>query len=378
MISFEIVEEPDKIKEYHPKWDELFNSREFEASLSLDWTEALVKTHLEGARYFLIVLRDSTGILGIVPLCIREIKKHGLSLSTLIPISEYFNTHSDLLLSNSSEELTEVLLRALSNLNYRWDVFRMNRFVETSPVLNQIACNLKNGAAFNFEIRRAEPSFFIQLGNSYNDYLEKKSSNFRYKLKNVAKKMHATGDVAFSSTRDFRDFSEAYDIILSIERNSWKHKHGTAITSSEKQREFYRVLGQSAFNKGWLRLCILSLNHEPIAFEMGLVKGKKYYGVHGSYDEKFKKENPGTMLLARFIEDLIRDGIEEYDWFGEPFEFQSRWTDKFRWHKSLLIYNNTLKARLFFIFNALKDKLITDEKEQIVLRDPRGVRPEKA
>jgi len=377
MISYEIIEELDKIKEYYGKWDELFNSREYEASLSLDWTDALLKTHLQGASFFLVVLRDANGILGIVPLCIKEVKKYGLLLLTLLPISEYFNTHSDLLLTNSSEELVEVLLKALFNLKNKWDVFRINRFVENNPLLDRIACNLKNNAAFNFEIRRAEPSFFIQLGNSYDDYLKKKSANFRYKLKSIVKKMHSIGDVAFLRTQDFHDFSEVYNIILSIERNSWKHKHGTAITSSEKQQEFYRVLGQSAFNKGWLRLCILFLNREPIAFEMGLVKGQKYYGVHGSYNEKYKKENPGTMLLAQFIEDLIHEGIKEYDWFGEPFEFQSRWTDKFRWHRSLLIYNNTLKAKLFFIFNTLKEKMIHDVKKQIVFRDPRDVRPEK-
>lgn len=377
MIYFEIIEELEEIKKYYPKWDKLFNSRECEASLSLDWTQALLETHLQDARFFLLILRGSTEILGIVPLCIRKVRKFGLSLLTLIPISEYFNTHSDLLLTNSSEELIELLLQSLSNLKYKWDIFRMNRFVETNPILDRIACNLKRNSDFNFDIRRAEPSFFIQLGNSYSDFLEKKSANFRHKLKSVVKKIYSVGDVSFLRIQDFRKFSDAYDIILSIEKNSWKHQHGTAITCSEKQREFYRSLGQSAFNKGWFRLCILKLNGNPIAFEMGLVKDKKYYGIHGSYDEKFKKENPGTVLFARFIEDLFDDGIKEYDWFGEPFEFQRRWTDKFRWHKSLLIYNNTPKAILFFIFNRLKGKLRHDEKAQMVLRDPRDVNPEK-
>ncbi len=376
MISFEVIDELDKIKEYFPKWDELFNSRESEASLSIDWTDALQKTHLQGAAFFLVVLRDSSGILGILPLCIKEAKKFGLSLSTLIPVAEYFNTHSDILLSSSSDEVIEALLRALSGLKYKWDIFRINRFIETSPVLDRITRHLQDNATFDFDIRRTEPSFFIELGDSYDDYLRKKSSNFRHKLKNVAKKMHSLGDVAFLRTQDFRDFSEAYNVILSIEGNSWKHEHGTAITSSEKQKEFYRALGQSAYDKGWLRLCILYLNHEPVAFEMGLVKGQKYYGVHASYKEKYKKENPGTMLLARYIEDLIRDGIKEYDWFGEPFEFQSRWTDKYRWHKSLLIYNRTLKAKLFFIFNKLKSKSNHDVKDKIVFLDPRAVRPE--
>lgn len=377
MISFEIIEGLDEIKEFYTQWDQLFDLGEYEASLSLEWTEALIKTHLEGDAFSLVVLNDSSGILGIVPLAISENKKFGLSLLTVFPISEYFNTHSDLLLKNYSEELLEVLLKALSSLKYKWDVFRINRFVETNPVLDRITYNLKNHLAFNYAIWRTEPSFFIEFDNSYSDFLKRLSAKFRYKLKSTSKKMHSIGDVAFFRNQDFQDFSVAYNTILSIEEKSWKHKHGTAITSSEKKRKFYRELCENAFNKGRLRLCVLYLNHEPIAYELGLLKNKRYYSVHGSYDEKYKKENPGTVLLARFIEDLIHDGIKELDFFGEPFEWQSYWTDKYRWHKSLLIYNHTLKAKLFFIYNTLKNKFSQKLKDQIVLRNPRDIKPEQ-
>jgi CelD/BcsL family acetyltransferase involved in cellulose biosynthesis len=377
MISYEIIKEFDKIEEYFPHWDQLFNSGQYEASLSLDWTLALLKTHLDGASFFLIVLRDSTQILGIVPVCIREVRKHGLSLLTMFPLAEYFNTHSDLLLKNWSEELLKVLLEALFSVEHKWDIFRINRFVETNPILESITHNLRNNFTFKYDIQKAEPSFFIELDNNYDDFLGRRSANFRYQIKRVAKKIQSLGDITFLRNQDSNDFDEVYNTILSIEEKSWKHRHGTAISSTEKQREFYRELGKSAFNKGWLRLCILYLDHDPIAFEMGLVKCKKYYGVHGSYDEKFKKWNPGTALLARFIEDLIHDGMKEYDWFGEPFEFQNRWTDKFRWHNSLIIYNNTSKARLFAVYNTLKNRLIHNINEELVLRNPREIKPAK-
>jgi CelD/BcsL family acetyltransferase involved in cellulose biosynthesis len=376
MISFEIIEDTDKMESYFSQWDRLFDSGAYEASLSLEWTRALQETHLDGTRFFLLVLRDSTEILGMVPLCIRTIRKQGLSLSTLYPLSEYFNTHSDLLLKNPSEKVTNAFLKAIFSVRYKWDVFRINRFVETSPVLGIIECNLKNDFDCNYVIRREEPSFFIPLANSYNDYLEKKNSHFRNNLKRVSRKMHSLGNVAFLSNRDFQDFAEAYGLVLSIEEKSWKHKNGTAMTSTEKQRAFYRTLCKGAFDKGRLRLSILTLNNEPIAFEMGLLKDNKYYSVHGSYDEKFKKENPGTMLLAKFIEDLIHDGIKEFDFFGEPFEWERNWTDQFRWHTSLAIYNNTLKAKLLFLYHAARKKLEHGEQDRLVLRNPRDIKPE--
>ena len=378
MIYYEIIKNPEEIKGYYSEWNQLFTSGMHEASLSLDWTQALLKTHLEDASFFLIVLRDSTQLLGIIPLCIKNVRKHGLSLATMFPIAEYFGTHSDLLLKNPSEELTDVLLEALFNVEYKWDIFRINRFLETNPLLERISGKLKNNFSFKYEIQKAEPSFFIVLDNSYKDFLAKRSANFRYQLKRAAKKMHSLGHITFRRNQDYHNFDEIYPTLLSIEEKSWKHKHGTGICSTEKQREFYRELGRRAFDNGWLRLCILSINQEPIAYEMGLVKCRKYYGVHGSYDEKFKRWNPGTVLFAKFLEDLIHDGIQEYDWFGEPFEFQKRWTDKYRWHNFLLIYNNTIKAKLFMLYNSLKNKRKQSKlnnNDEFKLRKPRDIKP---
>lgn len=375
MITVEIVEEPDKMKEYFAELDHMYDSGEYEASLSLEWTEALRKTHVEGAVFFLVVLKDVTELLGIVPLCIRKVKKQGLSLATLFPLAEYFNTHSDLLLKGTTGELVEVFLKALFDLRYNWDVFRINRFIESNPLLECIADKLQNSLGRHYRIRRVEPSFYIELGDSYGEYLNKRSSNFRNNIKRAAKKLRGLGEVSFRWTNEFHDFEEAYSIILAIEEESWKKKHGTAITSTKKQREFYRELWGGAYRKGRLRLCVLCLDQVPIAFEAGLLRGRKYYGVHGSYDEKFKKENPGTVLLARFLEGLVSDGVKEYDWFGEPFEWESRWTDTFRWHRSLLIYNNTMKARFFRVYNTLRDRLNHGGMDEIVLRDPRDIKP---
>jgi len=377
MIAFEIIKKLDKIREYYPQLDQLFNSGEYEASLSTDWTEALRRSHLGNSRYFLLVLKNSAEILGIVPLCIREAKKSGLSLLKMTPIAEYFGTHSDILLKNPSRELVGVLLKALFTMEFKWDVFRINRFVETNPILEHITHNLKKNLSFKYDIRRAEPSFYIPLPNSYSEFLSKKSSNFRYQLKRTGKKINALGTIRFLKSKDFRNFDEAFNTIVSIEENSWKHKHGTSIVSSQRQREFYKHLYSMAFDRGWFRLCVLYLNDVPIAFESGLVKSKKYFGVHGSYIEKYKNQNPGTWLLARFIEDLIQDGIQEYDWFGEPFEWQTRWTDQYRRHKSLLIYNRTPKAFLFHIYNRLKNRNATKIGDKIVFCNPRDVKPQE-
>jgi CelD/BcsL family acetyltransferase involved in cellulose biosynthesis len=375
MISFEVLEGREAIKRYYPQWEELFASGSYESSLSIPWNEALLHSYIEDSALRLIVLTDSAGIAGLVPLYVKEIKKGGMSVLTLLPVAEHFNTHSDLLLRDSSTELTEAFLKAVLSVKVKWDVFRINRFVIGHPLLQSLEHVLKSEFHYAYRIQSEDPSFFIKLGNSKDEYLKTVSGKFRHNLKNHLKNLRQVGEVSFLSIRDFQDLDKVFDTMLCIEKTSWKHKHGTGISSTERSRQFYKELCRGESKYGRLRVGMLCLNHTPIAYEMGLVNGKKYYSVHGSYDEGCKKNGPGVVLLAQFIEGLIQEGIEELDFFGEPFEWQQNWTDKYTSHRSILIYNRNPKAKFFHLFTRLKSTLRPEKNDKLVLRNPRDITP---
>ncbi len=363
------------MEQYYPQWEELLASGNHESSLSIPWTEALLHSYIEGP-FSLIVLSDSAGIAGLVPVYVKETKRYGMSLLTLSPVTEHFNTHSDLLLRHSSTELTEAFLRALVSVKVKWDVFRINRFVMGHPLLESLEFVLRSKLHYAYRIQSEEPSFFIKVGNGKDEYPKAVSGKFRYNLRSYLNKLRSAGEVSFLNIRDFQDGDEAFDTMLRIEEASWKHKHGTGISSTEKSRRFYKELCRGELNYGRLRVAMLYLNQIPIAYEMGLVNGKKYYSVHGSYDEGYEKNRPGAVLLAQVIDGLIHEGIEELDWFGEPFEYQQRWTDKHRWHRSILIYNRTCRGKGFQLVSRLKSTLRPVKGGKLVLRNPRDITPE--
>jgi CelD/BcsL family acetyltransferase involved in cellulose biosynthesis len=373
MISFKVLEGREAIQQYYPQWQELLASGSHEPSLSIPWTEALLHSFLEGHPVSLIVLADSTGIAGLVPLYVKEIKKAGMSLSTLSPVAEHFNTHSDLLLRDSSTELAEAFLNAVLSVPVKWDVFRINRFLMGHPLFQSLESVLKNKFDYAYRIQSEAPSFFIELAKTKDEFLKTVSRKLREDLRRHLKKLRSAGDVSFHSIRDFHDFDKLFDTIQRIEEASWKHKHGTGISSTEKSRQFYKELCRGEMKYGRLRVAMLCLKHIPIAYEMGLVYGKKYYCLHGSYDESYKKNSPGAVLLAQLIEDLIQEGIEELDSFGEPFAHIQHWTDKYRWHRSILIYNRTPKAKLFQLVTRLKSTLRPVKEDKLVLRNPRDI-----
>lgn len=371
MVSFEIVDGREQLVRYYAEWEALFASRRCEPSLSVEWTNALLDSHLLDCRVTSVILKDSVGLAGLVPLYTKTTQKAGLSLSNLLPVSEHFNTHSDILLRDTSHDFISVLLEALSRLNLKWDVFRLNRIPQQHPLIASLEQVLTHSAGYKYHVVESNPSFFVRLGDRYDDYLQQVSKSVRHKLRQAPQKLNAMGSMNICLLRNARDFDRAFDIIAGIENRSWKKDSATGLTASEKQQDFYRQLFSTALRNNRLRLWIMYLKDAPVAYEVGLVKGDTYYSVHGSYDEAFKKRSLGTILFGKVIESLIHEGLKELDFFGDLFDWQQYWTNELRLHKSLVIYNRTFKGQLFYLYNSLRNNRNRRMEDRLAVRQSR-------
>ena len=84
MIHCEITTDLQKLSDYREQWDRLFESGNYESSVSFEWTYALLSTHLkENDSFILMVLKESGNLCGIIPLVINHNRKFGLK--TLYP-----------------------------------------------------------------------------------------------------------------------------------------------------------------------------------------------------------------------------------------------------------------------------------------------------
>lgn len=378
MIRCEVITKQDEMFRYREVWNSLFASGAYEVSTSFEWTYALLTTHLNKKDSFLlIILKDSEEVLGIVPLIISETKKYGQSIKTLFPISEYYNTHSDILLKYQSKELIDTFITCLSEIENNWDVFRIGRFVETNPIVESIETYLKE-TSIKYKFSKEDPSFFITLDDTYGAYLKKRSAKFRNYLKRMGKKLDVLGHVRVAQLGDFNSLTAAYEQFLHVEEKSWKYYHGTAIINVKKQEKFYRKFCEYEYETGRLHLFFLYLDELAIAYNMGVIKDNKYLYLKTSYDEEFKKASPATVLRAELIKELISKGIEYFDFPGEPYEWELQWADDIQWHKSLIIYNNTFKAKLFSFYNTVRSRWKnTDSDDQIHYHNPLDVKGEK-
>ena len=167
MIVADVISGPEGILEYYHQWNEIFHLCKNEPSTSLEWTNALLKNHLEESdKFVLIILRDGRKVIGIVPLIINTARKYGQTLTTVFPVSEFYNTHSDILFSKLSNEMINAFVTALFNLEYKWDIFRMKRLVEDNPLIDGIVCYLKE-KKMKYKLKLEQPHFFLTLNSTY-------------------------------------------------------------------------------------------------------------------------------------------------------------------------------------------------------------------
>lgn len=338
---------PDELKS---DWDRLMDRVESEPSVSWEWTAALMESHVqETDEVVFIILKRLGAVIGIVPVILRPLKQLGQTFITAFPASELSNTHSDLLIEEVSEPILTAMTDALYRQGLRWDVFGMTRLLEDRP-LGALWCGVlrKRWALLTFT--REQPSFFLPLDGSFEGYLKQRSASFRNALKRVQRKLKSRGKVEILNQHHFATIEEAYQALLAIEQRSWKQDHGTAISAVSHQTVFYRQLSELASRKNWLHLRFLYLDDHPVAYNLGLLVKQRYFYLKTSYTHAERPLHPSTFLRSHLIEELIGQGVKEFDFPAEPYEWERQWTEDTRWHRSLTLFGRSPKGVAYYLY----------------------------
>ena len=81
-----------------------------------------------------------------------------------------------------------------------------------------------------------------------------------------------------------------------------------------------------------------------------------YHYLKTSYDHALRPLGPAAVLRARLIEGLIASGVRRLDFPGEPYEWESQWTDTVRGRVVLTVYPATLRGKLLGLIDRLRHR----------------------
>jgi CelD/BcsL family acetyltransferase involved in cellulose biosynthesis len=147
----------------------------------------------------------------------------------------------------------------------------------------------------------------------------KSRKSFRYDQRALADQ----GEVEFECWETFEDVRAMMPATCVVEVESRKAKEGAGLYTVRGKRAFFFELLPELAKTGKVRLTILRLNEEAIAWQLDLLL-ENYIAVHHlSFDEKWKKYSPGRQLLRHNLEMAWNEG-RTIDFLPLAFEYKEK------------------------------------------------------
>jgi len=153
--------------------------------------------------------------------------------------------------------------------------------------------------------------------------------------------------VEFKKYEELGSVEEAMTIYFELHQKRWKSKHMQGVFNTQEVRDFYKDVAKLFANNGWLGLCFLTVNDEPIAGLYCFEYSQKIYGALSGFDPEYSQYSVGNLLLAKVIENCIERRIKEFDFMkgGELYKFG--YSTKYRRNLEIRFVNKRITSNLY-------------------------------
>ncbi len=360
MIIEKITTYSDLLK-MQPVWDEILQkSCDNLALLTFD----VIKTEWQHLGWefdthrqmtpFILILKEDNEILSIASFVKEKRKLYGFPVVCIRPLCNIHADRVDIIIVKNSAKIVDAIINYLTAEESPWDVLMMKNVSSESDFMGQILSLRKT---IKMGILPGYSSPFVKVNASWQKYFEGRSRNVRSKLKNKLNRL--TRDKCQVSAREYRTSDElefALGKAFQIDMKSWKAEEGTAISSTEKSRRYWHSLTQELSIKDRVRIWILWINNDPVAFEYHIVYCDKVYSLKWSYDKDYQRYSPGLLLKYASMKAFWDRNVTEVDLLGNSDSFKVQWTDMIRYHYNIYIFNKAFYSKFLhhFIFGLRK------------------------
>ncbi len=320
-----------------------------------EWQTCLWKAHYPNSSPLSYLFKETgAGPLGIVALYTEPERILGVSVKKAKLLSGIYSTRGGAPLRYVNEEVVERLFEVIGS-HFDWHVFDV--CVEKSSEFASSAVEFSSKYAGKFAVLPYESAPFLELSGNTDDFLASKSRNFRSNLRRKEKRLAKAGDLQVQVVTRPGEVDKALAAIMAIENDSWKFQEGTAITSTPAVERFYRTLAKEMACRGWLRLYVMTLDGNPVAYDYGLLFEGCYSMLKTSYREQCKYLSPGVVLRWFVVRDLFEVGCKEHDfmWGMEPYKIQ--WSTGIREYSRLRFYRNHMAVSFMVTMKSAFDSL---------------------
>jgi len=308
-----------------------------------EWIRAYYRCFAPKATLLVVTVRSSGRLTAVLPLIEEHALFYGLPAQKL---SGAVNIHSyrfDAACRGGAEGESAIacIWQALKDLE-DWDLIEFAQMPEDGALASLMARAQSEG--YPTGRRDGQQNAFIPVtgwdGNP--DYwLLRSSRHFRHTFRTAARKLpeFRFRRVTAATPEDVRAFFD-------LERSGWKGAEGTAIDCSDATRDFYSEIADAAGRFGYQSMYFLEADGKPIAAQLGLTYGSRYFALKCAYDESYSLCAPGHIIVNLILNDCAQRGLAEFEFLGPVTEWKAKWTNQFHQLAFFYVFRKNVYGRM--------------------------------
>lgn len=222
-----------------------------------------------------------------------------------VPIKALSILHGGVLGIWTAERAQQVLLKMRECLSKRsYNLVRFNMVPASSPLVGAISDVFPWWQRDTTSIRSVHHQ--LKLPDTMEHFFQSKSKNHRSSLRKSRRRM-AEGHFGEPAVQCFRQSSEIDEMLTQMETIA-KASYQRGLKVGFMNDKTTRAQLELAARLGWLRGYVLSLESEPVAFQLGIQYGTAFFGRGKGYARTFAHTRPGQYLFLHILEELIQEG----------------------------------------------------------------------
>jgi CelD/BcsL family acetyltransferase involved in cellulose biosynthesis len=175
---------------------------------------------------------------------------------------------------------------------------------------------------------------------------EQTSRDFRAKLRWSRRRLEEQGPLRCE--RELHPGAADLEEFFALEAAGWKGHaaDGNAVLrKGPRARHFFQELAARAGAAGQFALHRLRRGDRVIAMSLGLFHEHGYYLVKTTYDEHYGRYSPGHLLTEELVRECAAAARPRFDFCGEAFAYEARWTRRRLPHAFLWVFPPTPYGR---------------------------------
>ena len=352
-IQVRVIRDERELLKLETGWNDMIRRSRFGAPFySWAWHAKWWKHFGKGNELFIVVVEDSSGrVLALAPLMKTTVWLRGLKAREIRFASNAISPRNNVLFRNSLAgfEWLGLILKCLSQHCDEWDLITLASIPENEPYLGELY-NHAAPCGLDMIVGAGRISPYIALEGSCDDYM---AGNFNSKQRNNIKrrveKLANNSDYQVTEFVDVDEMEKAVELAFAVSKASWKGEMGTDMSASTSGKSFYVDISSYLARLKQVRIWVSSIEAIPIAIQYQLASEGTVYLLVNDYDRRYQPLSPGVVLLHQVIKTLYREGVDEFDFSGEAYEYKMMWATGVRRHVTLEMFNRKYYSSFLYL-----------------------------